>query len=356
MTGRVATVDDGTEVGYRSPTGVATPNLFMDRTQPEPQGELLMQRHRLFMFLMTMGFVLVLSGCGRSTLMPMEAMPIDLTVEAAQAKLQAVSDVSNSILVSDLVFTPAGETERIHGATSCRQTRCLSSVLGRPFLQYGLAIDDFESLSRDPEVKGGGFVQYRGVSLGGFNETLYQREEDIARDLLVKIDTDIQSIEGWMQYSRFAIQINDITNGFIQAGQYSRNLTGQRYAVGSSIGQLSGTNPVEGNATWKGVMVGGRIGDTPEIGDPLRGDAALTFDFANAKLDVAFINIRTLSIAREPVTYDDMTWENLAVRDGRFGGGFDEPTIEGRFYGPNHEEIGGIFQRNRIVGAFGAQR
>ena len=51
-----------------------------------------------------------------------------------------------------------------------------------------------------------------------------------------------------------------------------------------------------------------------------------------------------------------MTWENLAVRDGRFGGGFDDPTIEGRFYGPNHEEVGGIFQRNRIVGAFGAQR
>ena len=49
-----------------------------------------------------------------------------------------------------------------------------------------------------------------------------------------------------------------------------------------------------------------------------------------------------------------MTWENLPVRNGRFGEGFDDPTIEGRFYGPNHEEVGGIFERNQIIGAFGA--
>ena len=313
-----------------------------------------MQRFRL---LMVAGLVMILSGCGGNTLMPMEPPPIDPAVEAALAELEAVSNISDSILVSDLVFTPAGETERLHGATSCRRTRCLSSVLGRPFLQYALRTEDFEEiLSYDPVVEGGGFVRYRGVSLGGFSETLYQREEDIARDLLVKIDTDIRSVEGWMQYSKFAIQINSITEGFVQVGQYYRDFTGQRYAVGTSIGQLSETNPVDGNATWEGVMVGGRISDTPEIGDPLRGDATLTFDFSNADLDVAFTNIRTLSIVEVPKTYPDMTWENLAVRDGRFGGGFDEPTIEGRFYGPNHEEVGGIFQRNRIVGAFGAQR
>ena len=318
-----------------------------------------MQRQRACMAVVIVGLLLILSGCGGNTLMPMEPPPIDPAVEAALAELQAVSNISDSLLVSDLVFTPAGETERIHGATSCGQTKCRTTVLGRSFLVYGLAAaddPDFDGLSSDPVVEGGGFAQYRGVSLGGFSERQYQREEDVDRGLLIKIDTDIRSVEGWMQYSKFAIQINSITDGFIQAGRYYRDFTGQRYAVGTSIGQLSGTNPVEGNATWEGVMVGGRISDSPEIGDPLRGDATLTFDFADAELDVAFTNIRTLTIAREPATYDDMTWENLAVRDGRFGGGFDEPTIEGRFYGPNHEEVGGIFQRNRIVGAFGAQR
>ena len=191
-----------------------------------------------------------------------------------------------------------------------------------------------------------------------FRERTYQREAYELRGMPVKIeiDTDILSYEGWMQYSKFGGQINNITNGFAQVGQaYYRDFTGQRYAVATSIGQLSETNPVDGNATWEGVMIGGRIGETVDFGDPVRGDATLTFDFADADLDVAFTNIQSLRNVEVPATYPDMTWENLAVRDGRFGGGFDEPTIEGRFYGPNHEEVGGIFQRSRIVGAFGAQ-
>ena len=311
-----------------------------------------------FRFLMAVGLVMILNGCGGAALMPMEPPPIDPEVAAALAELEAVSDISDSILVSDLVFTLPGEEERLHGATSCSRTRCLTNVLGRPFLLYGLNADDpdFEGVSSDPVVEGRRLEPYRGVSLGVFHETLYQREEDIERGLLVKIDTDILSYEGWMQYSKFGGQINIITDGFIQVGQYYRNLTGQRYAVGTSIGQLSETNPVDGNATWEGVMIGGRIGETVDFGDPVRGDATLTFDFADADLDVAFTNIQSLRNVEVPATYPDMTWENLAVRDGRFGGGFDEPTIEGRFYGPNHEEVGGIFQQNRIVGAFGAQR
>ncbi|GEM_PF-1031006 len=320
-----------------------------------------MQRPPFFMFLVAAGLLIILSGCGGNNLMPMEPLPLDLEVEAALAELAAVSNISDSLLVSDLVFTPAGETERLHGATSCGRTKCRTTVSGRPFLVYGLNTDDdpdFDGLSRDPAIKGAGFVQYRGVSLGVFRETLYQREEYESRGVPIKveIDTDILSYEGWMQYSKFGGQINSITHGIVQIGQNQRDYTGQRYGVGSSVGQLSDTNPVEGNATWEGVMVGGRIGETADYGDPLRGDATLTYDFTNADMDVTFSNIRSLRDVDVPATYPNMTWQNLSVRDGRFGGGFDDPTIEGRFYGPNHEEVGGIFQRNRIVGAFGAQR
>ncbi len=321
-----------------------------------------MQRHRFFIFLMAAGLVMILNGCGGAVLPPMEPPPLDPAVEAALAELQEVSNLSDSLLVSDLVFTPAGETERLHGATSCGRTKCRTTVLGNTFLTYGLNPDiddpDFEGLSKAPVIEGRGFVQYRGVSLGAFRERTYQREEYEfrGRPVKVEIDTDILSYEGWMQYSKFGGQINSITNGIVQIGQTQRDYTGQRYAVGTSIGQLSETNPVEGNATWEGVMVGGRIGETADFGDPVRGDATLTYDFADADVDVAFTNIRTLPIVQVPETYPDMTWENLPVKNGRFGGGFDDPTLEGRFYGPNHEEVGGIFQRNRIVGAFGAQR
>ena len=318
-----------------------------------------MKRHRFFNFLMATGLMLVLSGCGGVAPPLMESPPIDL--DTALAELKAVSNISDSLLVSDLVFTPAGETERVHGATSCGRTKCRTTVSGRPFLVYGLDADDpdFEGLSKDPVVEGGAFERYRGVSLGAFRERTYQREEYELRGMPVKIeiDTDILSYEGWMQYSKFGVQINSITRGFAQVGQdYYRDFTGQRYAVGSSTGQLSDANPVSGNATWRGVMVGGRISETVNIGKPVRGDATLTYDFAGADLDVALTNIRTLPIVQVPETYPNMYWQNLEVRNGRFGGGFDDPTIEGRFYGPNHEEVGGIFQRNRIVGAFGGQR
>ena len=320
----------------------------------------MMPRHRFFVFLVAAGFLMILSGCFGNNPMLMEPEPLAIDLDTALAELRAVKESADSLLVSDLVFTPPGETERLHGATSCGRTQCRTTVSGQSFLVYGLDADDpaLEGLSRDPVAEGGGFRRYRGVSLGAFRERSRQREEFEHRGLPVKIeiDTDILSYEGWMRYSTFGVQINIITHGFFETGPNRQELTGERYAVGTSIGQASDTNPVAGNATWEGVMVGGRIGETSEIGDPVRGDATLTYDFGSAHMDVAFTSIRSIRDVDVPAVYPNMTWQNLPVRDGRFGGGFDDPTIEGRFYGPNHEEVGGIFQRNRIVGAFGAKR
>ena len=51
-----------------------------------------------------------------------------------------------------------------------------------------------------------------------------------------------------------------------------------------------------------------------------------------------------------------MTWDGLAVTNGTFGTGSQGDSIQGRFYGPNHEEVGGIFERDHIIGAFGGGR
>ncbi len=314
-----------------------------------------MRRTRI---LMAVCLVLMLNGCGGVDLPPMDPPP-PLDFETALAELSAVRSISDSLLVSDLVFTAPGATERTHGATSCGRTRCRTTVSGRPFLLYGLTEPgdpDFEGLAYDDEVQGSRLERYRGLSLGLFRERSQQREEDVDDDFLLEIDTDILSYEGWMQYSKFAAEINIITHGYVRYRSYERNWTGQRYGLGVSIGQASNTNPVDGSATWRGVMLGGRIGETDDFGDPVRGDATLTYDFGNADVNVAFTNIRSVRDVAVPETYPNMTWQNLAVSNGRFGGGFDDPTIEGRFYGPGHEEVGGIFQRNRIVGAFGGKR
>ena len=55
--------------------------------------------------------------------------------------------------------------------------------------------------------------------------------------------------------------------------------------------------------------------------------------------------------------FGDMAWRSMAVEKGGFGQrNSPDDTISGRFYGPVEEEVGGIFERDGIAGAFGGQR
>ncbi|MDE0144732.1 MAG: transferrin-binding protein-like solute binding protein [Nitrospira sp.] len=303
-------------------------------------------------FLVAMGFVLVLSGCGGSGFLPMMGEPLDL--ETARSERSAVGAVRNSLLVSDLVFAPGNsQGERIRGHTSCGRTTCRSTILGQPYLRI--------SLGTSAEAEGSGFFagepivsaleRYRGVALGAFFRTDRLRTEH------VEVDTDILSYEGWMQYSSFGAELNTITHGIISYGDFQRVLTGERYGLASSSGMATGTNPVDGSATWTGVVIGGRISHDALVGIGVRGHATLTYDFMNENIDVFLTNVQNSQPEVDGrQIYPNMTWQNLPVRDGRFGADFDAPDLEGRFYGPNHEEVGGIFERNQIIGAFGAKR
>ncbi len=46
----------------------------------------------------------------------------------------------------------------------------------------------------------------------------------------------------------------------------------------------------------------------------------------------------------------------MRARDGGFQGGTGTRTIQGQFYGPSHQEVGGTFMHDSIPGAFGANR
>lgn len=305
-----------------------------------------------FRFLMAMGLVLVLSGCGGNALLPMMGEPID--VETARFERSAVQRVQDSLLVSDIVFTPGdSQEERVRGHTSCGRTTCLSTVLGQPYLRVRLStrVDAEASgfFAGEPIISA--LERYKGVSLGAFFRT------DRLRTERVEVDTDMLSYEGWMQYSTFGAELNTITHGIIRYGDYQQVLTGERYGLAHSSGMATDTNPVDGDATWTGVVIGGRISQSAPVGIGVRGHATLTYDFMNKNIDVSLTNVQNSSPEMDgKQAYPNMTWQNLPVRDGRFGADFDAPTLEGRFYGPNHEEVGGIFERNQIIGAFGAKR
>ena len=128
-------------------------------------------------------------------------------------------------------------------------------------------------------------------------------------------------------------------------------------SVGSfSVGKATGTNPTSGSATWKGAMVG-----VSELSEDLlssqvkvQGDATLSIaDFMIPEIDIRFTNVFEPHGGNR---LSDMTWQRVPLTGGSFHTGSLTNQISGIFYGPNHEEVGGVFERNMIVGSFGAKR
>ncbi|MDE0485613.1 MAG: hypothetical protein OXH80_01380 [Nitrospira sp.] len=109
----------------------------------------------------------------------------------------------------------------------------------------------------------------------------------------------------------------------------------------------SGSTPMMGSAEWTGLVL---AVDATTPTQPVNGNTALTYDFITGKLDVGFTNLRG------PQAYPDMQWQHLEVRQGRFENKGGAGLISGTFYGNTHQEVGGVFERNNLIGAFGAQR
>ena len=180
---------------------------------------------------------------------------------------------------------------------------------------------------------------------------------------------DFLTYGGWLDHTEFRVSVSR----WCSVGAAGCSGTDPDYengiAFGFMAGSYSGTTPTGvGSATWTGVMVGM---ESPEAGsdralallrngpDVFLGDARITIDdLAAPDVDVSFTNIHNVT---EGVPHDDMSWENLRIQDdGLFGGLAGERDgneyIAGMFTGPRHQEVGGEFRRNGIVGAFGAKR
>lgn len=120
--------------------------------------------------------------------------------------------------------------------------------------------------------------------------------------------------------------------------------------VAFSFGASPGTNPIQvGGAEWRGSLVGIDTRSRTRV----EGDAMIDIDdFANPDVDIAFTAIED---ARGRAR-DDLHWQDVPVAQGAFQAQGAAGSIEGRFYGSDHGEVGGIFERSRLLGAFGASR
>ena len=248
------------------------------------------------------------------------------TDDDVSRETDALKEEADSLLMSDfLIFDGAGNLGRLQ--TECLEDSCTegdTQLSPEDAGSTAFARAEGEEIHEEHQAVG----VRRGVSLG-------QRYAETAED-------SYRSYGGWLSHSLFGVQ----------------GLSLEDYGVGGivsySTGVASGSNPASGGGTWTGVMLDADVSGTATNGNNIQGDAAISIaDFADPKVDVAFTGIFDLDTR---VSRTDMTWSAIPLSGGSFRDGDDKDSIEGRFYGPGHEEVGGIFERDRVVGAFGASR
>ena len=112
-------------------------------------------------------------------------------------------------------------------------------------------------------------------------------------------------------------------------------------------GKPTGSNPVSGSAVWTGHV---RAYDAhPEkLGTPVSGDARLEANLGAATVDVSFTGFSG--------GHADMSWRALRLSNGAFGHRSGFESLDGAFYGAEHEGVAGSFMRDRLDGVFGATR
>ena len=264
---------------------------------------------------------------------------------ALQLRTEKILGLNPSLLASDTLETTvisSGPPERLAPLT-CRTRRC-----SHPLLEGDIGIDEAFDAT---EVERLG--THRGVMLGVWADS--QPETDEAYGL------DVLSLGGWLDESMFGVEV------LVQGG-YAFNT---RYSHSYSLGAPSRSNPLVGNATWKGMMIGTSSTERSSLGAVYEGDATLTVSFVEEKMNVLFDNIlETLEGGSESGAYPDIAWNDVPMVNGAFVSDtqrlvreaplfyerIEGTMIEGRFYGSSHAEVGGIFETEEVLGAFGAKR
>ncbi len=182
-------------------------------------------------------------------------------------------------------------------------------------------------------------------------EAVFQTSpEPVVGSLTQTTQTDYRDYAGWMDYSMFYVRNNHNILEDLVTGESM--IDDQSWGVATwSIGKASDSRPVSGGASWNGIMVGVDVSMSDTIGQRVEGSAELDIpDFSLPAIDVSFTDIAYTSTGNARPSID---WSGLPIDDsGVFGGS----GIQGRFYGPNHEEVGSVFLREMISGSFGASR
>ena len=121
-----------------------------------------------------------------------------------------------------------------------------------------------------------------------------------------------------------------------------------------SIGEPAGTNPSEGLLFWSGSAFARDVSGTETDGHTVVGEVEVSIaSYADPRANVSFFDLFDLNTGASRA---EVEWTDVPVQDGAFSAGQESDAVRGRFFGQSHIGVGGIFQSNGLIGAFGAQR
>ena len=237
--------------------------------------------------------------------------------------MAAITEGMDTLVVGDILTF--GEEAAARLETTCRGDTCI--------LRPGFT--DAEGI-----VDKTGVLSAANVSVDGSRFTpvmIYNGVRMVHEESLSSVDID--SYGGWLDASYFFIQFN------IGGDRPSARLS---YSVGAG----SASAPT-GSAAWKGAMIGVDVSGGPAHDAIVQGRADIRFALDTMTVDVTFSDIVELVSGDER---GDMGWRDVPVTRDEFRAGAGGDRIEGRFYGEDHAEAGGVFERDLVLGAFGARR
>ena len=247
--------------------------------------------------------------------------------ELARASYARIVSGANALLEGDVLgyFGTDDTVERL-------STRCRDDTCSIGFTWFGRA-GDFSVENAELELLG----ERRGVSLvvetGSWT------------------NFDVHVYGGWLDHSLFASE-----SALVKRDDHpNRGVTVVlSYATGFSTGE--NPSPVEGSARWEGLMIGRDMSASASRGQVILGDADVAVEFGGSAVtaDVEFTGMANIETGEQ---WNDMAWRGMSVEDGGFARrAAPDDTISGRFFGPDEEEVGGVFERDGIAGAFGGRR
>lgn len=266
--------------------------------------------------LAVLALLAALPGCGRTP-----------TPEAvARADYARIAANADTVLFGDALGYRQGSAAAERVSAVCIKATC-SLGFQRAFSGQNFSTDGVD-LTLMPARNGVRFVVERGSS-----------------------DTsDVTVFGGWLEHSFFASQANLFTD----EGNPNHGAT---VLYSYAVGRAAGANPaVAGRAEWRGFVAGREASAVSSLDSVVLGDAVIAVEAGPSGL-LADISFTGLANAHTGATWDDMAWTGLAVSSGGFARrDAADDRIEGRFFGPDGEEAGGVFERGGIAGAFGGRR